>query len=264
MAENTAVFPFGRNWEEFVASSLDEEQVEAARKHLLDFLERPDLDGKYLLDVGCGSGIHSLAALRARAGRIVSFDVDPVSVAVTEQVRAHAGAPKDWRVLRGSVLDDAFLAGIEPADIVYAWGSLHHTGRMWRAVENAAKLMKPDGVFYLGLYTTTPRSSYWLETKRRYNAAPRWRKRAMELRYALRHAFLPSLLRLENPFSMIAGYKKNRGMAFWTDVKDWLGGYPYEDAKIEEVLRFARRTLGLELLNIKTGESVTEYLFRKR
>lgn len=48
------------------------------------------------------------------------------------------------------------------------------------------------------------------------------------------------------------------------DVRDWLGGYPYEDAKIKQVIRFARRTLQLELINIGTGEANTEYLFMKR
>ena len=41
-------------------------------------------------------------------------------------------------------------------------------------------------------------------------------------------------------------------MSYWADVRDWLGGYPYEDAKIEEVLQFARKKLNMDLINIKT------------
>ncbi len=53
-------------------------------------------------------------------------------------------------------------------------------------------------------------------------------------------------------------------MSYWTDVKSWLGGYPYECAKIEEVLQYCREELDLELVNIKTGEANIEYLFIKK
>jgi len=268
LTKKEPAFAFGRNWEEFAASSLNEERILIAQKHLLEFLELPDLRGRYFLDVGCGSGIHSLAAFRAGAKKILSFDVDPDSVRVTEKLKESCSNPASWQVLRGSILDDAFLAAIEPADIVYAWGSLHHTGEMWRAVQNTAKLLKPDGLLYLALYTTTSKSAYWLEIKRKYNRASSWGKHVIELGYAIRHTLryhvLPHVLRFENPLKTISEYKQNRGMSYWTDVKDWLGGYPYEDAKIEEVLRFCRSKLNLELINIKTGESNTEYLFRKR
>jgi 2-polyprenyl-6-hydroxyphenyl methylase/3-demethylubiquinone-9 3-methyltransferase len=51
-------------------------------------------------------------------------------------------------------------------------------------------------------------------------------------------------------------------MSYLADLRDWLGGWPYEDAKIEDVLRFCRKKLNLELINIATGEANTEYLFR--
>jgi hypothetical protein len=50
-------------------------------------------------------------------------------------------------------------------------------------------------------------------------------------------------------------------MDFLTDVRDWVGGYPYEDASIAEVLRFGRRELKLNLINIATSHTLVEYLF---
>lgn len=38
----------------------------------------------------------------------------------------------------------------------------------------------------------------------------------------------------------------------------------HEDARIEEVLRYARTSLYLELINIKTGDANTEYLFTQK
>lgn len=264
MDDCVRAFGFGKNWDEFVRRAFSEERAGIAREHLLRFLGLPDLKGKYFLDVGCGSGLSSRAALDAGAERIVSFDCDPDSVGTTERVRQMSGSPSHWTVLRGSVLDESFLSSIEPADVVYAWGVLHHTGRMWRAVENAAGLMGEQGVFYVALYTTTAKSDYWIRVKKKYNCASALRKRLMEARYVLRYTVLPQLMRGRDPRRLIKNYKSMRGMSFFTDVKDWLGGWPYEDAKIEEVLRFCRHRLGLELIDIATGEANTEYLFQRR
>jgi len=257
-----SAYEFGRNWDDFVRSHFDEQRVAASQRKLLEFLELPSLTGLSFLDVGCGSGLHSLAALRAGAARAVSFDVDPLSVTAAKRVR-EAAAGFSWEILEGSVLDSEFLGRIEPADVVYAWGSLHHTGAMWKALEHTAALVRPGGLLYVALYTTSHRSAYWLDIKLRYNRASPLRRRLMEWSYALRHTLLPDLLRLRNPLATLRGHKAKRGMSYWTDVRDWLGGYPYEDAKVEEVVRFAQRQLGLRLVNLATGEANTEYLFQR-
>lgn len=262
MDKENIAFSFGRNWEDFIRTSFSSERVEIAKAHLLGFLERESLEGLYFLDVGCGSGIHSLAALRAGARKVVSFDVDEHSVQAATMVREMEGRGK-WEILKGSVLDEGFLRQLEPADIVYSWGVLHHTGDMWTAVRNAAGLMRPRGLFYLALYTTTPRSDFWLSVKKTYNRSSKPARAAMEYAYALQGTILPELIRFRNPWRIIRDYKKSRGMSFMTDVRDWLGGYPFEHASAEEVLRFGRKSLGLELVNIKTGEANTEYLFKR-
>jgi SAM-dependent methyltransferase len=261
----TISFSFGKNWNHFVTQHFTPERLSIAKDHIADFLEMPDLSGKSFLDVGCGSGLSSLAAYELGAEHIVSFDVDPYSVKTTMTLREMAGNPSHWTVFEGSVLERPFLDSLEPADIVYSWGVLHHTGNMWKAVENAASLMKKDGVLYIALYTTTRKSPYWIRVKRAYNAASPVGKRLMEARYMVRYTLLPHLLRLKNPVRYMRDRKaRRRGMAYLTDVRDWLGGYPYEDAKPEEVLKFGRNSLSLELINLATGEANTEYLFRKR
>src|SRR6266850_7774144 len=175
-------FAFGKNWEEFIAQHFSEERAAIASRHLLSFLRVSDLRGRTFLDVGCGSGLHSLAAVRAGASRVVSFDVDSDSVAATARVREASGAPAHWTVLQGSVLDDAFMAALDPADVVYAWGSLHHTGAMWTAIERTVGRIASGGLVYLALYTTDRHSESWVIRKRRYNLAPPTVKRLMEAR----------------------------------------------------------------------------------
>ncbi len=267
MTDETLRFGFGRNWSDFVDSHLTEARIAKAETHLLRFLRLPDLRGKRFLDIGCGSGLHSLAALRAGADSILSFDYDPDSVATTKRLRRFAGEPAHWRVLQGSVLDEGFMQSLEPADIVYSWGVLHHTGDLWRAVENAAIPMAENGVFYIALYSSDayldPTPQYWMAVKQRYNRAGSLEKRWMEWQYAWRESIYPQLQQQRNPFKLIAGYA-SRGMSFWTDVRDWLGGYPMEFAGNEETKAFCRDRLGLELLNIYAGEGNTEFLFRRQ
>ncbi|HEY3488883.1 MAG TPA: class I SAM-dependent methyltransferase [Candidatus Deferrimicrobiaceae bacterium] len=253
-------FAFGRNWERFVEKNFSDERVEISRKHLLDFLEMPDLKGKYFLDVGCGSGIHSLAAFRSGAARIVSFDIDSFSVKTTERLRAMAGNPPHWQVLSGSVLDKAFVDGLEPADIVYSWGVLHHTGSLWEAVRNTAGRIAPGGLFYLALYEKTADSAYWIATKQKYNRSSQTTRWKMEVASVYRNYFLGRSTRQRlSALKEILTYKRNRGMAFWTDVRDWVGGWPYEPSTPQEVTEFVAG-LGLSMRKVKTGEANVEYL----
>jgi len=261
----TITFSFGKNWEQFVQANFSDERVAIAQKHILGFLGMADLRAKTFLDIGSGSGLHSLAAWRSGAARVVSFDLDPYSVSTTRKLRELAGNPDNWQVLQGSILDEQFLQTIEPADIVYSWGVLHHTGQMWRAVENAATFIRPGGLFYIALYNTHPLSDYWLRRKKKYNRAGRIGKCWMEASVVVITTAY-ALLRGRNPFREMLTYKKTRGMSYMTDIRDWLGGYPYEHARPGETLRFGVEKLGLQLINLEVGQgasAVTEYLFRK-
>ena len=213
---NPQRFRFGKNWSQFIDAHFTAERLATAQQHLLDFLKLPDLAGRRFLDIGCGSGLHSLAAWDAGAAEVVSFDLDPDSVATTERLRQKVGNPDNWTVCQGSVLDPAFVANLPRSDIVYSWGVLHHTGAMWDAVAAAASTLAEDGVFYLALYCSDvyidPTPEFWLRVKRRYNEANPLRKRWMEWRYAWLFTIKPALRQRRNPFADIFAYR-TRGMS---------------------------------------------------
>ena len=195
---------------------------------------------------------------------MVSVDVDPFSVRATKWVRERAGSPLAWEVHEGSILDPEFVSRLEPADIVYSWGVLHHTGNLWEAIRHAAGRVSPGGFLYIAIYEKTPESPYWTDVKQRYNRASALRKRFMELGYVYR-----MFLRTKSPRTLlrnlryIFGYRVTRGMAFWTDIRDWLGGWPYEPATPEEVTGFCEGVTGLRTVKMKTGEANVEYLFAR-
>lgn len=264
--ENTARFKFGENWKAYV-SCIGEDRVLSAERSLSDMLGQGALAGKTFVDIGCGSGLFSLAALRLGASRVVSFDFDGGSVAASAAVKARfAPGAAAWSIGQGSVLDEEFLARQGKFDCVYSWGVLHHTGAMWRAVDLASRMVVPGGILFIALYNDQgAASAFWKAVKVVYNRLPAWARPAYAALFFLRFWLVPSakdLLR-GRPFSTLKGYRSRRGMSAWHDVVDWVGGLPFEVASPEAVIAFcAERGFSLAALNRVRGHGCNEFVFK--
>lgn len=266
--DGSARFGFGKNWYDFITKNFGEERLEISRKHLLDFLERDSLEGMTFLDIGCGSGLHSVAALRSGATSVHGFDYDPNSVAASKFVREKIGATDNWKIEQGSVLDDDFIASIAQHDLVYSWGVLHHTGDVWKAIDNASKTVKPSGLFYIALYSADvhvdPTPAFWLDVKQRYINGSDLNRRLMEAWYIWRFMLYgkPTIKNVSELRTRFKEYKKSRGMSMMTDIRDWLGGWPMEFVWDKDAIDFLKDR-GFSLEKIVTGEANTEFLFKK-
>lgn len=256
-------FQFGENWSAY-SKRIGEVEVEEAKRALLNLIPAKDLEGASFLDIGSGSGLHSLAAHALGAKDITAVDIDDNSVATTRAVLARYGVPA--RVERMSVFESDALGQF---DIVYSWGVLHHTGDMWRAVREAAKHVKPSGLFVIALYQKTPLCGAWTMEKRFYTASPKPVQKLLSGIYgAAKLAALP-LVGI-NPVKYVRDYREVRGMNFWHDVHDWVGGYPYESSTPEETRDFV---VGLGFKPVKIGDlkpgvgifgtGCAEYVFRR-
>lgn len=260
-------FPFGENWARFL-QGLTEERIIEAERSLIEALGDTTLVGRRFLDVGSGSGLFSLAARRLGAD-VHSFDYDHNSVACTTELRRrYRDDDSHWQVEQGSVLDQGYLQTLGTFDVVYAWGVLHHTGAMWQAMTNAASLVAPDGRLFIAIYNDQGRKSrIWSKVKLLYNRLPG------PLQPIVAGAFLcrfwgPTVVRdlvHGNPRSSWRGYVRSRGMSPWTDVVDWVGGYPFEVAKPDAVFHFfAEREFTLEWLRTcQGGLGNNQFVFRR-
>lgn len=259
-------FEFGKNWSRFI-ERIEDKQISWAEKSLKEMLHIQTLKGKTFLDVGCGSGLFSLAA-RNLGAQVRSFDFDPQSVASTNALKERYAADDiAWVVEEGSILDLGYLDRLGTYDIVYSWGVLHHTGKMWLALDNLVSLIASKGCAFIAIYNDQGRSSRtWLKIKKMYNWLPN------EFRWAI---LLPAIIRLWGPtifrdsMSLMPlrtwnEYSKcGRGMSPWRDVVDWVGGFPFEVAKPEEIFRFFRdRDFRIrELRTCAGGRGCNEYIF---
>jgi 2-polyprenyl-6-hydroxyphenyl methylase/3-demethylubiquinone-9 3-methyltransferase len=233
-------FQFGQNWRRFL-STLDEERIHEAEKSLKLMLETETLQGRSFLDIGSGSGLFSLAARRLGA-RVHSFDYDTDSVACAQELkRRFFAGDADWMIERGSVLDTDYIKRLGQFDIVYSWGVLHHTGAMWQALENAALPVADGGRLFVAIYNDQGiKSRVWRSVKRFYcsGATGRILVQAIFIPYLIVGSLVIDLLKARNPIKRYTEYKKSRGMSIVHDWVDWLGGFPFEVARPEEIINF--------------------------
>jgi SAM-dependent methyltransferase len=254
----TERFQFGENWSRFLAL-VDEDRIAEAKARLSEMLG--DISGKSFLDVGSGSGIHSLAALRLGASRVLSFDYDSKSVACTAELKRRFAPMANWQIEGGSVLDEQYLSSLGPFDIVYAWGVLHHTGAMWKSFDMVT--IPVAHTLMVAVYNDEGRKSrYWLILKKLYSRSPWPLKKFLELVTFMLTWGKAFIFKPRKAMKNWSTYARKRGMSPWRDVVDWAGGYPCEFANAGEVFTFFRkRGFVLEALTTVHGLGLNEFVF---
>ena len=258
--ESGSRFAFGKNWKDFL-STVTESELNKAATDIKTWLNTNDLTGKRVIDIGSGSGIHSYVFYSMGANELVSFDYDDDSVEATKKVWENSGSPSNWKVMQGSILDREFVKSLGVFDIVYSWGVLHHTGEMWKAIENAISLITPGGIFWISIYQKGPGYTKALKLKKKYNKSSVFGKKIM-IYSRIGRMMAGRILRGRNPFKW--NQRTTRGMNVYNDLVDWLGGLPYEVASTEEITKFCT-TKGLELKEIlaRPEGACSIYLFSK-
>jgi 2-polyprenyl-6-hydroxyphenyl methylase/3-demethylubiquinone-9 3-methyltransferase len=256
-------FEFGANWRRFL-QVLNEERIASAQSSLVEMLQTDSLAGQRFLDAGSGSGLFSLVA-RLLGAEVVSFDLDPESVECTLEVkRRHRPHDSAWTVHEGSVLDRSFLSTLGTFDIVYSWGVLHHTGDLFTALGNVAEPVRPSGRLFISVYNDQGAATRrWKWVKRRYNSSGRLGKAALLVGSAARLG-TPAVARRAFRARQERG-ARTQSMAWWTDLVDWVGGWPFEAANPEVIFDFYRER-GFALHRLRTcggGLGCNEFVFVK-
>ena len=260
-------FEFGKNWIKYL-DDFNEIKLKNAEDSLKNMLDIETLAGKSFLDVGCGSAIFSLAAKNLGAN-VVSTDYDPHSVACANSLKNKFYKDDiSWTIIEGSAIDKDFMNSLGQFDIVYSWGVLHHTGEMWNALNYIDDNVKEQGKLFISLYNDQGfMSKIWKFIKKLYVKTPRF------LRFIIVFPCLIALwgpitlrdfLKLK-PFASWKNYNKQRGMAAYRDLLDWVGGYPFEVASPDKIFHFYKqKNYSLKnLITISGGHGCNQYVFQK-
>jgi len=261
-------FEFGSNWKSFLAV-VDDSRIRAAENSLVELLGAGGFEGRSFLDVGCGSGLFSLAARRLGAS-VVSFDFDLESAdCAIELKKRFCDGDQSWTIEVRSILDSEYLTRLGHFDVVYAWGVLHHTGAMWDALENTLGAVAQGGRVVLGLYNDQGwRSRCWRYVKRLYcsGTAGKLLVSGIFVSMFVAGGLCVDALKLRSPVRRYTDYKRERGMSWAHDWRDWLGGYPFEVAAPAAAIRFCQdRGFVLEKL-IDCGKKLgnNQFVFSRR
>ncbi len=260
-------FAFGKNWKKYVRLVSDD-RLQSAIESLKKMLNVESLEGKSFVDIGCGSGLFSLAAIKLGAKEVLSIDYDENSVYCAKYLNNKYGPFDHWRIEQGSILNDELIQSFGEFDYVYSWGVLHHTGDMWKALDNVIKLTAPDGALFIAIYNDQFLiSRAWKKIKHIYNKSPRFFQFLMGNTYFLltaTRAFITDIVNLRWPLNRYRG-THTRGMNAYYDAIDWIGGYPFEYAEPAKIFTFYRDR-GFELMELVTrnGPGCNEFVFKKK
>jgi 2-polyprenyl-3-methyl-5-hydroxy-6-metoxy-1,4-benzoquinol methylase len=261
-------FDFGKNWADYSAVALNAERVREAQVDFATLLASAGgVAGKSFLDIGFGQGL-SLLSAKAAGGRVFGIDINPQCEEVLRRNKQFFPTCENSSVpvVIGSILDATTLQYARDAspdggqfDIVHSWGVLHHTGNMRHAAQNAASLVKSDGYLVVALYNRHWSSGLWLMIKYAYCKSPAFVQRLFV------RALLPIIYVAKLLVTRQDPRKQSRGMDFYYDVVDWVGGYPYEYASKAEVLALIE-PLGFRCVKFVPSQVPTgcnEFVFRR-
>jgi SAM-dependent methyltransferase len=105
-----------------------------------------DLDGRVVLDAGCGMGRYLRIAAESRARRIVGVDLSRAVVAARELT----DGLENVAIVQGDLLRPPFAPG--SFDLIYSLGVLDHTPDPRRAFLALARLLRPGGRIAIWVY----------------------------------------------------------------------------------------------------------------
>ncbi len=254
-------FNFGNNWQNFLDNKLDEERINIAEKSLIEFSIKKAKKNQTFFDAGSGSGLFSLAAKKL-GFKVFSIDIDKESVNCTKFLKKKFyNNDKNWKIFHGSVLNKKILDKIPNFDVVYSWGVLHHTGQMWVALDNCIRKVKPNGKLFIAIYNDQGlRSRIWWIIKYIFNFLPSFLSKiyfliVITILYFFIIIKKILLLDLKSFFDYILHVKKNRGMSFYFNMLDWIGGFPYEYSSFENLKQYCENK-GFKVIKYKKNNSL--------
>jgi SAM-dependent methyltransferase len=257
-------FDFGDNWLAYVSKALTTQKADEARSDFVALMEGIDINGARFLDIGFGQGLSLLCAAELGA-QVVGIDInqknqEAVAFAAPhfptvklESLIIHIGS-----ILSESIVDDLDRESSGGYDVVHSWGVLHHTGNMALALKHCVKLLRKDGYLVVSIYNDHWTSPLWKQIKRVYCHSPSVIKKIMV------YTMFPIIWTAKLIVTRQSPIQKQRGMDFFFDVVDWVGGYPYEFATIEEFSTLCNRE-NLEVVRVQKSSVPTgcnEYILR--
>ncbi len=125
---------------------------EEHRKHLEIFFKDEEIDKKKILDAGCGTGIFSVIFAKKGAEKVFGIDISE------ESLNTARNLAREFNLSNTEFKVDNMLELQFPDkyfDIVWAWGSAHHTINPLKAMDELIRVLADNGTLFIALYKKT-------------------------------------------------------------------------------------------------------------
>jgi len=186
---------FGMQWNHFRKTQLDSNSghsISADRFWKATDWNSEDMEGNWVLDVGCGSGRFAEVALSSGA-KVVALDYSSAVDACYENLKHHP----NLHVVQGDIYALPFVAGSFP--FVYSLGVLQHTPDVAKAFAALPPMLRTRGRLCVDYYEKTFKSlllpKYWLR--------PFTKNMQKEKLFSLLEGIVPVLLRVSRMLGRI-------------------------------------------------------------
>ena len=126
-------------------------EVEEQKTFLRKYIGLKNIEGKKILDAGCGTGVAAVCFKLLGAKKVYAIDYSEGALETAKKLAEKHNV--EIKFSRDNLLK---LKLNEKFDIIHSFGVLHHTGNTRKAFDNLIKLLKPKGKFYVALYLKTP------------------------------------------------------------------------------------------------------------
>jgi 2-polyprenyl-3-methyl-5-hydroxy-6-metoxy-1,4-benzoquinol methylase len=141
------------------------DEVEA-RKYLVEphipgFAEFEKWRGKKVLEIGCGIGTDTINFARHGA-RVTSVDLSEKSLELAHQRTAVYGVQDQVQFYRGNAEELSALVPVEPYDLIYSFGVIHHTPHPERVFEQLRKYARPGTTVKIMVYHRRSWKVLWI------------------------------------------------------------------------------------------------------
>ncbi|MFQ6107920.1 MAG: class I SAM-dependent methyltransferase [Candidatus Aminicenantales bacterium] len=124
----------------------------ASKKHWALFFDPEEVLNKSVLDAGCGTGVFSIIFARMGALSVVGIDISKRSLERAQRQADQLGLQnatfQKVNMLRLPFTDACF-------DIVWSWGSVHHTADPFGCLAELIRVLKPGGSLLVAVYRRT-------------------------------------------------------------------------------------------------------------
>jgi ubiquinone/menaquinone biosynthesis C-methylase UbiE len=127
-----------------------------ARKYLVEphiprFADFPRWCGKRVLEVGCGIGTDTINFARQGAS-VTAVELSQLSLSIARRRAEVFGVQDRVRFYRGNAEELTTFVPVEPYDLVYSFGVIHHTPHPERALEQMRRYLPPGGILKVMVY----------------------------------------------------------------------------------------------------------------